>query len=128
MAGPCRIVVMASGNGTNFQALIDAVKSQRIGNAEIIRLFINRKKAYAATRAENAAIPSTYYNMISGGFQERDEKDPEMLKDARSKYDAALAQLVLRDNPNLIVLAGWMHVFTYAPIVKPFVGDASRNH
>ena len=105
---------MASGNGSNFQALIDAVKAQRISNSHIVRIIVNRKKAYAVTRAETAGIPCTYFNMISEGFQAREEKDPEKLKEARSKYDAALAELVLQDTVDLVILAGWLHVFTYA--------------
>lgn len=118
MAGSCRIVVMASGNGSNFQALIDAVKTQRIRNSQIVQLFVNRKKAFAITRAENAGIPCTYFNAISEGFQAKAEKNPEKLKEARSKYDAALAEKVLQSSPAIVILAGWMHVFTYILTMK----------
>lgn len=45
---------MASGNGSNFQALINAVSEGRIPNSKIIRLIVNRGKAYATTRADQA--------------------------------------------------------------------------
>ena len=125
MAGSCRIVVMASGNGSNFQALVDAVKAQRISNSQIVRLIVNRKKAYAVTRAENMGIPCTYFNMISEGFQAKEETDPEKLKEGRSKYDAALAELVLQDTVDLVILAGWLHVFTYASNINLHVGGRS---
>lgn len=112
MASPCRIVVMASGSGSNFQALLDAVASGRIPNSQIVRLFVNRKTAFAVTRAEKAGIPSEYFNMVSGGFQAKGEKDAEKLVEARSRYDTALADKVIQQSPDLIVLAGWMHVFT----------------
>lgn len=112
MASPCRIVVMASGSGSNFQAVLDAVASGRIPNSQIVRLFVNRKTAFAVSRAEKAGIPSEYFNMVSGGFQAKGEKDTERLADARSRYDAVLADKVIQQNPDLIVLAGWMHVFT----------------
>lgn len=54
----CRITVMCSGNGTNLQALIDAVSSGRIAPASIVRVVTNRKTAYAAKRAEIAGIPT----------------------------------------------------------------------
>lgn len=114
MSEQCRIVVMASGNGSNFQALIDAVASGKIPGSKIIRLYVNRAKAYATQRAEQAGIPWEYFNLISHGFQAKGEKDPEKLQEARRKYDAALAQRLLRDDeskPDLIVLAGWMYVF-----------------
>lgn len=112
MASPCRIVVMASGSGTNFQAVLDAVASGRIPNSQIVRLFVNRKTAFAVSRAEKAGIPSEYFNMVSGGFQAKGEKDAGKLAEARSRYDAALAEKVKQQSPDLIVLAGWMHVFT----------------
>lgn len=109
---PCRIVVMASGSGSNFQALLDGVASGRVKDAEIVRLFVNRKTAYAVTRAEKAAVPSEYFNMVAGGFQAKGEKDAARLREARTRYDAALAEKVLEHKPDLVVLAGWMHVFT----------------
>ena len=112
MASPCRIVVMASGSGSNFQALLDAIASGRIPNSQVVRLFVNRKTAFAVSRAEKAGVPSEYFNMVSGGFQAKGEKDTAKLAEARSRYDAALAAKVIQQSPDLIVLAGWMHVFT----------------
>ncbi|KAJ4394413.1 Bifunctional purine biosynthetic protein ADE5,7 [Gnomoniopsis smithogilvyi] len=117
-----RIVVMASGSGSNFQALLDGLASDRISDAQITRLFVNRKTAYAVTRAEKAGVPSEYFNMVAGGFQPIGEKDPEKLKEARTRYDAALADKVLAEKPDLVVLAGWMHVFTEA-FLRP-VGES----
>jgi phosphoribosylglycinamide formyltransferase len=59
---PCRILVMASGNGSNFQALINAVATGRVPNSQIIRLIVNRAKAYVTTRAEQAGIIILFYN------------------------------------------------------------------
>ena len=47
---------MASGNGSNFQALINNVAAGQIPNSKIIRLIVNRGKAYATTRADQAGI------------------------------------------------------------------------
>ncbi|KAL7935919.1 formyl transferase [Trichoderma chlorosporum] len=110
----CRILVMASGNGSNFQALIDGIASGLIPNSRITRLVVNRAKAYATTRAEQAGIPWEYYNLISNGFLAKGEKDESKTAEARKKYDAALADKILRfeERPQLIVLAGWMWVFS----------------
>ncbi|KAF3762307.1 phosphoribosylglycinamide formyltransferase activity protein [Cryphonectria parasitica EP155] len=124
-AAPCRIVVMASGSGSNFQALLDGLSSRTIRDAQIVRLFVNRKTAYAVTRAEKAGVPSEYFNMVAGGFQAKGEKDPERLREARTKYDAALAEKVLAEQPDLVVLAGWMHVFTEG-FLKPVADKGVR--
>lgn len=106
---------MASGNGSNFQALIDAIASGQIADSKIIRLYVNRGKAFATTRAERAGIPWEYFNLISHGFQAKGEKDPVKIQEARDKYDGALAEKLLQGGeetrPDLVVLAGWMHVF-----------------
>ncbi|KAH6850526.1 formyl transferase [Chaetomium sp. MPI-CAGE-AT-0009] len=113
MADPCRIVVMASGNGSNFQALIDAVAAGRIADSKIVRLIVNRGKAYATTRADLAGIPWEYFNLISHGFQAKGEKDTLKIQESRDKYDASLAKKLLEGDfkPDLVVLAGWMYVF-----------------
>lgn len=108
---PCRILVMASGNGSNFQALCDGISDGRIPDASIIRLIVNRGKAYATTRAESKGLPWEYFNLISHGFQEKGEKDPQKVQDARDRYDAALAAKILEHQPHLVVLAGWMQIF-----------------
>ena len=51
-----RFAVFASGNGSNLQAIIDAVKAGDI-SAELGLVFSNKQKAYALKRAEAAGIP-----------------------------------------------------------------------
>jgi phosphoribosylglycinamide formyltransferase len=114
----CRLTVLCSGNGSNLQALIDACETGKIPRSKIIKVIVNRKNAYATTRAANAGIPTQYFNLVSGGFQQKGEKDEAKLKDARARYDAALADVILQDKPDLVVLAGWMHVFSQ-PFLTP---------
>ena len=40
------------------------------------------------------------------------EKDPAVKQAAREKYDADLADIVLADDPDIIICAGWMHVLS----------------
>ncbi|KAM3512644.1 hypothetical protein MY11210_003738 [Beauveria gryllotalpidicola] len=109
---------MASGFGSNFQALIDGISSGSLPQSRIIALITNRKTAYATTRAEKAGIPWQYFNLISNGFQKKGETDEAKITQARQKYDAALAAKILSapqdQRPELIVLAGWMYVFSPA--------------
>jgi phosphoribosylglycinamide formyltransferase len=123
MAETCRILVMASGNGTNFQALCDGVTRGSIPNSSIIRLIVNRGKAYATQRAEQNGIPWEYFNLITHGFQAKNERDEKRLQEGRDRYDVALAGKILdcETKPHLIVLAGWMHVFG-EQFLKPIRG------
>jgi phosphoribosylglycinamide formyltransferase len=114
---------MASGNGSNFEALIQGVASGVIPNSKIIRLIVNRSKAYATTRSERAGIPWEYFNLVTHGFLAKGEKDEAKIAAGRERYDAALAEKILAGSggeedgegpPDLIVLAGWMHVVSKA--------------
>ncbi|KAI1760706.1 phosphoribosylglycinamide formyltransferase [Hypoxylon sp. FL1150] len=109
-----RISVLCSGNGTNLQALIDSCASDASDSirGKIVKVTVNRKNAFATTRAEKAGIPTDYFNLVKDGYHALGEKDPAKLKEARLRYDTALAERILRDKPDLIVLAGWMHVLT----------------
>lgn len=57
------LAVFASGGGTNFQAIIDAVNSREL-NANIKLLIINREDAYAKIRAIREGIPWVYLDKL----------------------------------------------------------------
>lgn len=90
--------------GTNLQALIDAQDTPSLPNTKIILVFSNRKAAYGLTRAAqaNPPIPTSYL-----ALQPFLKANPEK---TRHDYDAAVARITLKDKPDLIILAGWMHI------------------
>jgi phosphoribosylglycinamide formyltransferase len=101
-----RITVLISGNGSNLQALIDD-EDQKLTDTTIIRVISNRKGAFGLTRAENAGIPTAYHNLLSYK-RKHDGQDQR----AREEYDADLSDLILKDEPDLVVCAGFMHVLS----------------
>ena len=74
-------------------------------------MISNRVKAFGLQRAQKAGIPTLYHNLNK--FR---EQHPEYSDDLQSRenYDKALAGLVLADQPDLVVCAGWMHVVSSA--------------
>jgi len=112
-----KIVVFVSGSGTNLQAIIDAVNSGKISNGEIAGVVSNKKDAYGLVRATQNGIKTFYFPLLHFTSAGR----------SRSEYDLALAQQVKEQfQPNIIVLAGWMHIlspsflneFTHIPIIN----------
>ncbi|MGB0995926.1 MAG: phosphoribosylglycinamide formyltransferase [Acidimicrobiales bacterium] len=103
-----RLVVLATGSGSNLQAILDACADGTL-EAEVVLVVVNRRTAYAAERAAAAGVPSVYRPM--GPFREAVPDDPHR---ARERYDAALAAEIADARPDLIVQAGWMHLFTSA--------------
>ncbi|KAL8893440.1 MAG: hypothetical protein Q9192_005257 [Flavoplaca navasiana] len=114
-----RITVLISGNGTNLQAIINAIEGGTIQNAEIVRVVSNRAAAKGLSRAKEAKIPTLYHNLKRFGEQDPAyQHNPDLL---RQQYDGVLADLVLQDQPNLLVAAGFMHILSPAfldPLAK----------
>lgn len=106
------IAVLASGGGTNFQAIIDGCNSGKI-NGRISLLIYNRKDAYAKERAEKSDIPSVYINRIAvGGIENMQTKVYEAL--AYAKVD-------------IIVLAGYLEKLG-ADVVKKWNNKIINTH
>ncbi|KAL6718724.1 Bifunctional purine biosynthetic protein ADE5,7 [Lecanora helva] len=129
MAAKTRISVLASGNGTNFQALIDSVQAQNeLKDCEIVHLIVNRKAAYARERARDAGIRESLHGVrLLGTMIVNDvpkhrltvrklldykKRFPESVEQARLEYDRDLAVKILNDEPSIVVCAGWMHILS----------------
>ena len=99
-----RILVLISGNGSNLQAILDACAAGRIPSSRVVGVVSNRRKAYGLVRAEQAGVDTLYFPL--GPFK---KANPTA---SRSDYDAELARRVAALSPDIIVLAGWMHILS----------------
>lgn len=106
-----RLAVLISGSGTNLQAIIDAIQAHVIKNTVIALVISNRKDAYGLERARAANIETAYLNLIPYG-KRHPSSDPAVKygPEARAAYDADLAEKVLSVKPDMVVMAGFMHV------------------
>ncbi|NLM52910.1 MAG: phosphoribosylglycinamide formyltransferase [Firmicutes bacterium] len=102
-----RIAVLASGNGTNLQAIIDAVESKKICGAEVVLVLSDKKDAYALTRAKKHGIKNKFF-------------DPQLYA-SRQEYDRALVAYLQEHKIDLVVLAGYMR------LVSPEFVEAYKN-
>lgn len=98
-----RLVVFISGSGTNLQALLDAAAAGALP-AAVVLVVSNRRDAYGLVRAQQAGVPALYFPLR--GFLDAGK--------TRAEYDAALAAAIQPYAPDLIVLAGWMHILSPA--------------
>ena len=101
------LVVLISGNGSNLQALIDAIRMRAL-DATIACVVSNRRAAFGLVRAEQAGIPTRYFPLkpyLDAGR-------------TRTEYDADLATLVAAYQPEWVVLAGWMHILSAAFVAR----------
>lgn len=91
-----RTVVLASGSGTNFQSVIDGVAAGTLP-LDLALLVSNKSSAYALERARDASMPAVALQW--------DRK-----AQSRDDYDRGLFELIHREQPELLLLLGWMHV------------------
>lgn len=91
-----KLAVLVSGGGTNLQAIIDAVNSGKIRNAEIAIVISNKEGAYALERAEKAGIKSAYISKKQ--FNNIEE------------YSEAMIKTIKDAGCELVVLAGFLVV------------------
>ncbi|MDR0949978.1 MAG: phosphoribosylglycinamide formyltransferase [Lachnospiraceae bacterium] len=99
-----RVVVLISGGGTNLQAIIDAIATEKITDTKIVGVISNNPKAKGLERAQAAQIatrvisPKQYVN--------------------RQAFEEGLLVGVEHFDPDLIVLAGFMVKISAAMITR----------
>ena len=100
-----RIVILASGNGSNFEAIVKTARKEK-WPVEIVSLITDNPHAYAIKRAKRLRIPCKLLN-----YKEFDSKD---------SYNKELFKILKEFSPDLIVLAGYMR------ILPPYIVRAFR--
>ncbi|QEU58836.1 Ade8 [Kluyveromyces lactis] len=101
-----KVVVLISGSGSNLQALIDAKKEGKLP-IDICRVISSSKKAYGLTRSSDNGIPAVVQSLYSY-TKDLSKDDKKGRAEARNKFEADLADLILKDSPDLVVCAGWL--------------------
>ncbi len=107
-----RIGFLASGGGSNMQAIINAINSGELF-AEAAVMITNNSKAGAIDKAQSAGIP--YFHISSTKFANDDERDK------------AIAEELLKHNVDIVVLAGYMKKVGQ-PIISEFPNHILNIH
>ncbi len=90
--------VLASGNGTNLQAIIKAVKNKQI-KATLKVVVSDKPAAFALERARKAGVPVVEH-ISPKGYASREE------------HDKALVDLLKKEAIDFVVLAGYMRILS----------------
>jgi phosphoribosylglycinamide formyltransferase-1 len=94
---PLKLGILASRNGSNFEAVAQAIKNGQL-NAQIQVLIYNNPDAYAAVRAAKWGVPAVLLNHRD--YKSREELDEQIVQTLR-QYDV-----------EWVVMAGWMRLVT----------------
>jgi phosphoribosylglycinamide formyltransferase-1 len=93
-----RLGVLASGRGSNLQAIIDAIEKGRLGAVVLAVVISNKAEALALERARKHGAPALFL-------------DPKATPD-REAYDAVILDHLRKYDVGLVVLAGYMKIVT----------------
>jgi phosphoribosylglycinamide formyltransferase-1 len=107
---PLRVGVLASGAGTNLQALLDTVHGSE---ALVVAVATDRADAAALDRARAAGVETGVFALA--GYEDRPARD------------AAIAEWMADRGVALIVLAGYMALLT-SPFLRRFAGAVVNVH
>ena len=94
---PLKLGIMASGNGSNFEAIANAIAKKKL-NAQIQVLIYNNPAAKAAERANNWRVSSVLLNHRD--FQSREDLDQQIV------------QTLQQYQVEWVIMAGWMRLVT----------------
>lgn len=104
--------VLASGQGTNFAAIADAVGRGDIPGAKVVGLITNRADAKALDRARERNIPNfllTPPPVAPGGS----------VSESRKIYDEKLLHTLKELAPDFVLLAGYLRILS-ADVLRPY--------
>lgn len=107
-----RIVVLVSGEGSNLEAILDAVREGRL-QARVVAVISNRPEANALRRAARHGIAG--------------EALDHRAYASREAFDEALARAIDAHRPDLVVLAGFMRILT-PTFVNHYLGRMLNIH
>jgi len=107
-----KFAVFVSGQGSNLQAIINAVQKGKI-KAQLALVICDNPKAYALKRARQANITTVFIN-------------PQVFVD-RKKYDGEMIKYLQREKIDFIVLAGFMRILS-EEFVRKYKGKVLNIH
>jgi phosphoribosylglycinamide formyltransferase-1 len=107
---PLRVGVLASGEGSNLQALLDTVHGHE---ALVVAVGADKPAAAALQRAREAGVETAVFPI--GAFADRGARD------------AAIADWLVAHDVQLVVLAGYMALLT-SPLLRRFPGAVVNIH
>ncbi|HJS66522.1 MAG TPA: phosphoribosylglycinamide formyltransferase [Nitrospiraceae bacterium] len=111
-----RIAVLASGRGSNLQAVIDAIEAGTV-QAKIVAVISNKKDAPALERARRHGLSGLFI----------DPKPYAGRPDSREAYDLALLDVLKLHKVELVLLAGYMKIVTKV-FVEAFANRMMNIH
>lgn len=108
-----RVSVLVSGNGSNLQAILDAIEDGSLENVKIVQVISSKADAYALKRAEGAEIPAVAVTKHE-------------YNDIRDRMDA-IKMYLDGERTDLVVLAGYLSIIP-PKVISAYEGRIINVH
>lgn len=110
-----RVVILGSGRGSNAEAILEAQRANRLGRAQVVRIFSDKSDAGILALGPRFGVPATFV-------------DPAPFK---TKLEGAgedrFVAAIQAEAPDLVVLAGFMRVLK-PKFLGAFAGKVINLH
>lgn len=93
-----RVAVFASGNGGNFQSIVETSRTYEEKNYEVDLLIVDKASAYAIERAKKLGVP--HYVVLPKSFSSKKE------------YEEKIIEILKENKIDLVALAGYMRIIS----------------
>ena len=93
-----RVAVLASGNGSNFEAIVRAQRKGKLGNACVCVLITDKQHAFARIRARRLKVKEIFLD--AGSCRNREH------------FDKKIIEILRKERIGLIALAGYMRLLS----------------
>jgi phosphoribosylglycinamide formyltransferase-1 len=99
-----RATILASGNGSNFEAVVERAKAGAI-SLDVRALIVSRGDAFALERARRLGVAAAVVAWERG-------------RESRESYDVRLLDAVAATEPDVVLLLGWLHVLSMSFVTR----------
>lgn len=108
-----RISVLVSGNGSNLQAVLDAIDEGAVTESRVVQVISSNPEAYALERARRHGIPGSVIRL------------PDY--ENRETFGEALMQALKEKETDLVLLAGYMKILD-REVIEAYKGRIINIH
>lgn len=110
---PARVAVFASGNGSNFEAIMENWQKTGFDQGQVVLVICNKKEAGVLKRAEKWQVPA--YTFLPAEYADKNQ------------YEQAILNTLETYEIDFIVLAGYMRLL--GPVLlQPYAGRIVNLH
>ena len=110
-----KVVILGSGSGTNAEAILSATSASQLGPTQVVAVYSDVQNAGILEKADRYGVKNSHLS------------SPSIQATLNGEFEELWIQAIKEDDPDLIVLAGFMRVLR-GPFLQAFSGKIINLH